>query len=138
MALLYLKPHFAICRLAVVAAILSPQTAMYASARESPVQLVLLIPWVGGVLWKTYYGKVGTQLFIPANEAYLMPVGVPNQFTSTYGPADYMETVNTNGLPYYAKQELMPFDKGVELQAQTNVIHMNNRPNSVVKLTTST
>ncbi len=89
----------------------------------------------GGANWKTYYGKVDGQLFIGDTDAYLVPRGVPNQYTTTYGPADYMESVNTLGLPYYAKQERMPFDKGVTVQAQTNAIHINNRPNSVVLLT---
>lgn len=62
------------------------------------------------------------------------PEGVPGMFRTVYSPADYMETVNTVGVPYYAKQERMAFDKGVELEAQSNPICFNQLPEAVIKL----
>jgi hypothetical protein len=56
-------------------------------------------------------------------------------FVTHYGPADYVEAANTIGLPYYAKQELLQFGKGVDLEAQSNPISLCTRPRSVVKLT---
>ena len=50
-------------------------------------------------------------------------------------PANYMETVNTIGLPYYAKQEPMDFDKGIEVETQSNPIHLCTRPAAICKLT---
>lgn len=91
----------------------------------------------GDVNWTTYYGSIEGLPFIDPANAYLVPRGVPNQFTTTYGPADYNESVNTMGLPYYAKQEPMPFGKGIDMQAQTNAIHINNRPNSIILLTST-
>lgn len=88
----------------------------------------------GGVFWEEYRGKVGSTSFIPANEAYLVPEGVPDMFITHYAPADYEETVNTIGLPYYAKQEPMRMAKGRDLEAQSNPLCLNTRPRSVIKL----
>ena len=85
-------------------------------------------------LWEEYVGQVGATRFIAANKAYLIPMGVPGMFKAHYAPADYIETVNTIGLPYYAKQELMRMGKGVEVEAQTNPIFFNTQPNAVIEL----
>lgn len=82
----------------------------------------------------TYDGSVGETPFIPAGKAYAFPTGVPGMFETAFAPADYMETVNTMGLPYYAKQERMKFDKGVELESQSNPLHLNSLPEAVVEL----
>ena len=65
----------------------------------------------------------------------MIPEGVPNLFKTYYGPGDYVETVNTIGLPYYAKQWAMETGKGVYLESQTNPLHLCTRPNAVIKLT---
>lgn len=90
--------------------------------------------YFAGVFWEEYRGNVSGQDFIPAGDAFLVPEGVPDLFVTNFAPADYMETVNTNGLPYYAKQEPMSFNKGVELESQSNPISINTRPRSVVRL----
>jgi hypothetical protein len=91
--------------------------------------------WFADIWWEEYRGKVGATDFIADGEAYAIPEGVADQFVSYYGPADYLETVNTNGLPYYAKQWNMEGDKGKVLEAQSNPLHLNTRPRAVVKLT---
>lgn len=92
---------------------------------------------LGGIQWEEYRGSVGGVDFIADGEAYLLPIGVPDMFVANYAPADYMETVNTIGLPYYAKQELLDFNKGVEIEAQSNPLIFNSRPRGVIKLTTT-
>ncbi len=89
----------------------------------------------GGITWERYRGKVNGVPFIAATEGYAFPLGVPEMFMSNYAPANYMETVNTEGLPYYAKQETLDFDKGVALEAQSNPLHICTRPQAVIKLT---
>lgn len=91
----------------------------------------------GEVQWSEYRGKVGNTAFIGDNEAYLVPLGVPGLFITRFAPADYMEAVNTTGLPYYSKIERMPFDKGVELESQSNALNLCTRPAAIVKLTLS-
>jgi hypothetical protein len=88
----------------------------------------------GEVTWKEFYGKVGNIEFIGTNDAYLVPI-VDGLFATNYAPADYMETVGTLGLPFYAAQERMRMNKGVELEAQTNPLNICLRPRAVIKLT---
>lgn len=88
----------------------------------------------GDVVWEEYRGKVGGVDFVPAGKALLVPEGVADMFVVNYAPADYMETANTNGLPYYAKQELTRMSKGVELESQSNPVCINSRPTAVIEL----
>ena len=89
---------------------------------------------MGGMVFEEYIGGVGALDFIAAGEAYAFPLGVPGLFTTDFAPADYMETVNTSGLPYYAKQEPMRMNKGVEMESQSNPITLCTRPEAVFKL----
>lgn len=89
-----------------------------------------------GVVYQIYSGGTSDGDFIEQDTAYAYPEGVPGMFQTVYAPADYMETVNTNGLPYYAKQELLRFNKGVEIETQSNPINFNTLPEAVIKLTT--
>lgn len=87
-----------------------------------------------GVIFEVYDGGTSAGDFIPDGIAYAYPEGVPGMFQSKFAPADYMETVNTQGLPFYAKQEPMPFNKGIIGEAQSNPIHFNSLPEAVIKL----
>ncbi len=89
----------------------------------------------GDVEWVEYRGNVGGIPFIEADAAYMVPTGVPDLFMTKYAPADYIETVNTNGLPYYAKHWIEAPGKAVELETQSNPISMCTRPRAIVKLT---
>lgn len=88
----------------------------------------------GDIIFEEYRGSVNGQRFIPANKAYAVPMGVPDLFVTHYAPADYMETVNTLGLPYYAKQILSPNGKRVDLEAQSNPLHLCTRPQAIIEL----
>jgi len=46
-----------------------------------------------------------------------------------------METVNTLGVPYYAKQEPRRMGKGIDLEAQSNPITLCTKPRAIIKLT---
>lgn len=86
------------------------------------------------VVFSVYSGGTAAGDFIPDGLAYAYPEGVPGMFQTAYAPADYMETVNTVGLPYYAKQEPMPFNKGVAMESQSNPITFNSLPEAVIEL----
>lgn len=88
-----------------------------------------------GCTWEEYRGSISGQTFVAAGEAYMVPEGVAELFSTYFAPADYMETVNTMGLPYYAKQQLMDFNKGVEIETQSNPISVCTRPDAIIKLT---
>ncbi|MGX1185000.1 hypothetical protein AB7M29_002679 [Pseudomonas sp. F-14 TE3623] len=82
----------------------------------------------GGIIWERYRGKIAGVTFIHDDKALLIPEGVPDLYISVFAPADYMETVNTEGVPYYSKIEPMPFNKGMAGEAQSNPLHLCTRP----------
>jgi len=90
-----------------------------------------------GVVFEEYEGSYGGAQLVATDEGYLFPIGVPGMFITRYAPADYIETVNTLGLPYYSKTQAMDFNKGVMLESQSNPLNLNTRPGAVVKLTTN-
>jgi hypothetical protein len=101
----------------------------------------------GGVMWEEYRGSVtkpdsvggGSAAFIPANVAFLVPVSAPSIFITRFAPADYEETVNTLGLPLYAKQVADPsgLNKFRLINTQSNPICLCLRPRAVIRLTKS-
>ena len=88
----------------------------------------------GNIRWMRYRTGVkgqaanGNTPFIAANEARFVVRGVPDLFITRFAPADYLETVNTMGLPRYAKTMTRRDDKGVDIQVQMNPISMCTRP----------
>lgn len=88
-----------------------------------------------GIYWENYRGHIGTTFFIPDKGATAFPEGCPDLFLENNAPAPFIETVNTIGLPYYAKQELMRFGLGIELHAEANPLPICTRPGALIKLT---
>lgn len=89
---------------------------------------------IGGITYERYRGKLGGAPFIGDEEAYAFPDGVSDFFITRFAPADYMETVNTDGLPYYTRVEPLPFGKGLEIESQSNPLHLPTRPKAIIKL----
>ncbi|SAI58935.1 Uncharacterised protein [Bordetella ansorpii] len=89
---------------------------------------------IGGITYERYRGKRGTAPYIPNDEAIAVPEGVPELTITRFAPADYLETVNTEGLPYYSKLEVLRFNKGVEIESQSNPLHLVTRPKAVIRL----
>ncbi|AMO55634.1 elements of external origin [Endozoicomonas montiporae] len=87
------------------------------------------------VRWEEYRGKLNGQKFVADDKAYLVPEGVADMFVTNFAPADYMETVGTDGLPYYAKQEPGRMGKSVELEAQSNPLNLCTMPQGIIELT---
>jgi hypothetical protein len=106
-------------------------TAMASALRRDPT----LSFEFGGITWSRYRGNSIAN--IATDEAYAVPTGVQDLFVTRFAPANYVETVNTIGLPYYSKAELMQMGKGLSLEAQSNPLNICTRPAAVVKLTTT-
>lgn len=87
----------------------------------------------GGITWENYrgFGPDGAQL-VPTDLCYFVPEGVPGLFRTWYAPADYIETVNTNGQRMYVKQYPMANDKGIHMEFQTNALHACTRPRLLI------
>lgn len=89
---------------------------------------------MGGITFERYRGRVAGQPYVGDDEAYAFPEGVPDFFITRYAPADYMETVNTDGLPYYSRVEPLRMGKGLDIESQSNPLHIPTRPKAIIKL----
>lgn len=87
----------------------------------------------GGITWENYRGYIGSDPFMPTDECRFVLEGVPELFMEYYSPAPFMETVNTVGKKFYAKQKPMDWDLGVELHASSYPLVMCTRPLTIVK-----
>jgi hypothetical protein len=93
----------------------------------------------GGIMFEEYRGTAtdatGTpRKFIADGEGHCYPQGTMNTFKTIYAPADFLETVNTIGIPLYAKQEVRDFNRGINLHMQSNPLPMCFRPGVLIKL----
>lgn len=86
----------------------------------------------GGCTHERY--RPSSLISIAPTEAYAIPLDVPEMFKVFYAPADYIETVNQFGRPYYAKSEIIGMDKGIRLEAQVNPFVSNAMPHAVIKI----
>src|ERR1700730_3245428 len=83
----------------------------------------------GGITFENYRGAgLDGTAFVPTDLCYFVPEGIPGLFRTWYAPADYIETVNTNGQRMYVKQYPMPNDKVINMEFQTNALHACTRP----------
>lgn len=93
------------------------------------------------VTFEEYRGKAtladGTTSvdFIDANSAWVFPLGTQNTFVEVYSPGDFMDTVNTVGLPVYSKSKEKEYNRGMDLMIQSNPLMINLRPELVIKVT---
>ncbi|MDI7864304.1 major capsid protein [Rhizobiaceae bacterium n13] len=94
----------------------------------------------GGATWERY--KTGAKAtadlgapYIAADEARLVVEGVPELFITRFAPADYNETVNTPGLPFYSRAIEKRNGKGYDLEVQMNAISLCTKPQTLRKLT---
>lgn len=82
-----------------------------------------------GIMFEEYRGKVGSVAFIPDDKAIFFPVGAPGLFRNAFAPADFVEAVNTIGLPRYSKQAIdFEFQRWVKLHLQSNPLPICTRP----------
>ena len=81
----------------------------------------------GGITFRRYRGGLG--FGVPTDKAYFYPEGVEGLFEIYYAPADTFETVNTLGLPLYAR--MIPDrdrDEWVRLEIESNPLPICTRP----------
>lgn len=85
----------------------------------------------GGILFINY--RNGGFNLINTNKCHLYPTGVPDLFITRFAPANYIETVNTIGLPRYAKGVVDQWGKRVDFEAQSNPLNICTRPRCLMK-----
>lgn len=77
---------------------------------------------------------VGGQQLVKDTKGHLYPVG-PGIYKTYNAPADWMETVNTVGLPFYARMDPIPKGRGHEIEVQANPLTLCLFPEALVELT---
>jgi hypothetical protein len=94
----------------------------------------------GGATWERY--KTGAKAtadlgapYIAHDRARVVPKGVDDLFITRFAPADYNETVNTPGLPFYARAIEKRNGKGYDLEVQMNAVSICTRPQALRELT---
>lgn len=87
----------------------------------------------GGIEFIEYDVTVSGQRYIPTNVAQVFPVG-KGVFKMFNAPANYNETVNTVGLPFYSKGEERKMGKGWDVEVQANPLAMCLFPEALVEL----
>lgn len=97
----------------------------------------------GGISWVRYHTKPKAKAanaaspLIGLTSCRFVAAGVPELYITRFAPADYEETVNTVGLPRYARQYPMPNGKGRHLEVQMNALCLCTRPDALIPGTTS-
>jgi hypothetical protein len=95
-----------------------------------------------GVLFEEYNGSVtlsngSAERLIPAGEGIAFPLGTFDTFTTYGGPANLLETANTNGLPLYARQMMDAKGRWIDLMTEASILPVNKRPRLAIRLHTS-
>jgi hypothetical protein len=95
-----------------------------------------------GILFEEYNATVtlstgSTETLIPAGEGIAFPMGTMDTFVTYGAPANLIETVNTMGLPIYARQIARPDGSAIDVKTEASILPVNKRPRLAVRLHTS-
>ncbi len=78
-----------------------------------------------------------TETLIPAGEGIAFPLGTMDTFITYGAPANLIETVNTVGLPMYARQIARPDDSAIDVKTEASILPVNKRPRLAVRIFSS-
>lgn len=92
----------------------------------------------GSVTYVEYRGSYNGTRLIPAGDAYMLPGGTSDTFVSYFSPANRFDMVNTLGEQAYVFSYADPKGYKIELQSESNQLHLVRRPQCVVRLFSST
>jgi len=87
----------------------------------------------GGIEFSEYTVTVSGQPFIPADVAQVFP-DAAGAYALYNAPANYNETVNTLGQPFYAKAQERRMGKGWDLEGQANPLPLSLYPEALVEM----
>lgn len=96
----------------------------------------------GGIVFEEYNATVtladgNTETLIATNEGIAFPLGTQDTFTTYGAPANLIETVNTFGLPIYARQLARPDGSSIDIKTEASILPVTKRPRLAVRLYTS-
>lgn len=92
----------------------------------------------GGITFEEYRASTSNTAgtvskYITAKDCHFFPEGTASTFEDYAAPADFNETVNTIGIPYYAKMSATKFERGMDVHAQANRLPLCKRPEVLVR-----
>lgn len=87
----------------------------------------------GGLTFVERSDVVGGKTMVDAKKGHVYPVG-PGIFKQYHAPADWMETVNTMGLEYYARMDLKEKGRGIDIEVQSNPLTLCTFPEALIEL----
>lgn len=87
----------------------------------------------GSCSYKKKDGSVVKHTFITDGEAIAVPLGTTDTFKTFFGPAEFLETVNTVGQEIYVKPKVMDLDMGIELHSFSHALDLVTQPRLVVR-----
>lgn len=95
-----------------------------------------------GIVFEEYNATVTlstgtTETLIPAGEGIAFPLGTLDTFVTHGAPANLIETVNTVGLPIYARQISRPDGSAIEVKTEASILPVNKRPRLAVRIHSS-
>jgi hypothetical protein len=95
-----------------------------------------------GIMFEEYSAPVtlstGTmETLIPPNEGIAFPLGTMDTFVTYGAPANLIETVNTVGLPIYARQLARQDGSAIDIKTEGSPLPVNKRPRLAVRILTS-
>jgi hypothetical protein len=85
--------------------------------------------------WTNQAGS--TYKAITAELGHAFPEGTGETFKTVVAPGNFLETVNTVGQLYYAKQEARKFNQGLDIHTEMNALPICLRPEVLVKVSTA-
>jgi hypothetical protein len=77
------------------------------------------------------------ETLIPPAEGIAFPMGTIDTFVTYGAPANLIETVNTMGLPIYARQIARQDGSAIDVKTEASPLPANKRPRLAVKILTS-
>ncbi len=91
-----------------------------------------------GIVFEEYNATVtlstgATETLVPAGEGIAFPLGTMDTFVTYGAPANLIETVNTVGLPIYARQIARPDGSAIDVKTEASVLPVNKRPRLAVQ-----
>ncbi|MBM3950766.1 MAG: major capsid protein [Rhodospirillales bacterium] len=95
-----------------------------------------------GIMFEEYNATVtlstgATETLIPAGEGIAFPLGTMDTFVTYGAPANLIETVNTVGLPMYARQIARNDGSAIDVKTEASILPINKRPRLAVRIHTS-
>jgi hypothetical protein len=95
-----------------------------------------------GIVFEEYNATVtlstgSTETLVPANEGIAFPLGTTDTFVTYGAPANLIETVNTMGLPIYARQLARMDGSAIDVKTEASPLPVNKRPRLSVRIHTS-